>query len=49
MTIKRMARYYISTLKTYMAKENVSDDFRNRTLSRQEEGPEGFCGVHEIF
>ena len=25
------------------------EEVRNRTLSMSEEGPEGFCGGHEIF
>ena len=33
MNIKRMTKKYVSTLKTNMAKENVSLDFRQRTNS----------------
>ena len=32
MTIKRMARYYIGTLKTDMAKEIASHDFRLKKI-----------------
>ena len=37
-TIKRMTRYYISTLETNMAKENISPDFplKKKVSSRKD-------------
>ena len=34
MTVKRMSRKYISTLKTNMANENISLDFRLKKIDK---------------